>query len=269
MHKNRSIYNLAQYQEILTNREKSFKLLLQHKETMQPLVYSPKFKSNWTHSQRKNKFIAIRSRLKPVLEREMFDFVTLTYSTRRNSNKMLYQIHKEHINLFFKELRKIKRNLKYFYVVELTGNLTPHFHVLLSQGITKAQIKKIWFKITGSYIIDKKEVSSKQIINYVAKYLVKQYKNEDPEARKLEYVYKNISRVFIFSRNFFEASEPNVKDKIYQLIAYLTCTSDITDEHIRKINLEALCRYSEQVLMFLSEDQPDHWRNGLPCYKFE
>lgn len=216
MHKNRYKYSLSEYQEVLESRKKSFGLILRNKFDRHTYFYKPKLKSLWHLDLAKNYKKKLLAKIYPVIQKGKFLFVTLTYDNKIYSTQKAYQLHKKHINKYFKHLRYIYPHFKYFYVVELTQNNQIHFHCVIEDKFSMADLQKHWFKITGNIIVKIKPVYSKNVGWYVTKYTTKALA-EQPE--NFQMLFKNVSRVIVFSRNWSSGITGEEKTKDWELIA--------------------------------------------------
>ncbi len=203
MHKNRKL-DLKQYQHKLEERVNKLAFLIQNKETNKIFLYKPKVKSMWH-----NKFIKDYAneryyKLKERLNKKDCRMITLTYSTKKYTPEQVAKRHKSDIKKFFRLIRKEIPLIQYCYFIELTKKLMIHFHIYVDRFIHQKVIKEIWTKITGNFIVDIRLVSTPEQIKYCSSYhqIMKKYNH-----RQLEFAWKNISRFFGQSRNFFSPAE--------------------------------------------------------------
>ena len=259
MHKNRQKYSFTEYKRIAEEREKNFCLLLRNKETAETKIVNVVNKSYWTTKQRLAKAEQQKPMLKRMLKKHPFRMVTLTYSTKIYSITKALKLHKIHINKYFKALRKLDNTIKYCYFIELTDKFYPHFHCLIKTNISKTKLKKIWFNITRNYIVDVRKVYSQDAARYLTKYLVEDYATESLAEQKLSIIFKNISRLFVKSRNFLDPEFREVKETLYDLLCYLNIADDIIKAHLQNVSEEGYI-YVLQLLELASMSPP-------PCRK--
>ena len=106
-------------------------------------------------------------------------------------------------------MRKQFGKLEYCYFVELTKKLMVHFHIYVNRYFPQVWIKRIWQQITGNSIVYVSAVTSDKQIKYCSEYhnILKKFSFE-----QLEFIWKNIDRLFGQSRHFFAKSDPKERN---------------------------------------------------------
>lgn len=96
-------------------------------------------------------------------------FVTLTYADAHLVWKSgVPQLHREHVQLFFKRLRKAGYKLRYYGVGEYgSKTFRPHYHVLLFGDVPEDAIREAWW-----YGLVHIGNVSEQSINYCLSYMI-------------------------------------------------------------------------------------------------
>lgn len=238
MHENRILYTLEEYQEKLNRSAKKFSLLLKNKETGDSFFIKPNIKSMWLEKYRNNYLKPRKCKLSKALSSGKWDFLTLTYWTKKYSPKQVADRHKNDIKKFFRLLRKIKKDVQYTYFIEVTKNLYVHFHIFIESGFNLKLIRKIWRNITGSYIVDKKQISNnKMLIDYVNKYV---NKIDTGSANVLNFMFENIDRFFGSSRKFFQYCGILKNKSLYTLINNIFIEDEFYDILNKEIKINKM-----------------------------
>ena len=97
-------------------------------------------------------------------------------------------------------MRKKFGKFEYCYFIELTKKMMVHFHVYVNRYFPQPEIKRIWQNITGNSIVYVSAVQSNEQIKYCSEYhqILKKF-----DFAQLEFIWKNIDRIFGQSRHFF------------------------------------------------------------------
>lgn len=100
-------------------------------------------------------------------------FITLT--VRPGENETPRQAFKRTSSKVTPLFKKLKRKPTYCRIVEATKAGYPHYHILANMSyVPKEDLSEAWAKLTGAWVVDVKQVSTKQVARYVTKYLTKQ-----------------------------------------------------------------------------------------------
>lgn len=203
MHKNRSL-TLEKYQQILKDRVNSLSFLLADKNYDETYVFKPQVRSMWHTSFMEAYFKERRSLLLKKFHSCRCRMITLTYSTKLYTPEQVANRHKADFKKFVRLMRKEFIDFEYAYFVEVTKQNYCHFHVYVEDFYPRQIIERIWKEITGSYMIRVKEIKDEKQADYCSNYhsIARKFNQE-----QLRFAFKNISRFFGQSRNFFEKKE--------------------------------------------------------------
>ena len=147
----------------------------------------------------KHKRYKLISRLSKSVKDKKLRFLTLTFDTKQYSPEQTYELGSHYFNLFIKYLKYYNFKFQYFKVLEFTKQHYAHYHVILDCFIPIHLIKRLWQKITGSFIVFIKPVrSAKKLISYLLYYLTKV---SSFDLNKIFYQYS--LRRYSYSRHFF------------------------------------------------------------------
>lgn len=226
MHNNRSLFTLPEYQNRLIKQSQTLRFFLLHKTDGTQYYYKPSIRSIWVEKFRQNYLKDRSKKLAFRLQRGDLSFVTLTYWTELYSPEQVADRHKSDINRFIKSCRKQYGKISYSYVVEVTKKNYVHFHIFLSKQIPKNFIKKLWKSITGSWRIDKVDITDpRKAANYVRKYVEKM---DCGSLSKLEFMWNYIDRFFACSRNFFRSATDPGRQSKFRMLAMFRASEDLT-----------------------------------------
>jgi len=216
MHSNRNL-SLIEYQNILQKRVSKLSFLLLDKAKDKLIVFKAKVKSLW-HPDFSDDYLANRAtKIYKKLRNWRCSMLTLTYSTKLYSPKEVAIRHKKDIRKFMLQCRKYFKKFEYAYFVEITKKNYIHFHIYLDQFFPVAILQQIWQQITGSIIVDIREIKSEVQARYCSDY---HYMTKKFTHNQLEFAFHNISRFFGQSRNFFEKEEK--EESLFQFISKIS-----------------------------------------------
>lgn len=240
MHKNRLIYSLTQYQNILIDRWQHtlFWFAKQTENDRYQMFFAkPTPRTPWLPGKpRKKYYKKIENKLNHQLaQHDNYTFLTLTYNTSLYSRDRAFSLLKYHIREFFRLLRKKYPGIQYFWVIELTRQNYPHIHIMLDRFAFWKVISAIWKRITGNLIINIKKIPGSGAARYMAKYVSKQSKHQ---ARQFCIIFKKIDRLYGYSGSFFTATQKQKSEWIF-------------------LTVSCECFYSDQYL--LRDDDHDFW----------
>jgi len=198
--------------------------------------FRPRIRSLYEREARMNYFRNLRRKFRNLPDQQSYTFSTLTYSTKLYGPEEVALRCKKDIALLMKRLRRAIPKLQYFYIVELTKKFMPHFHIIFNQQIPKRILKKNWLEITGSYIVDIRNIFSEHVYGYMTSELLKSKKQ--PE-QYWQFIYFSFNRLWSSSRMFFLHAKDTTK-KYYILFTnpkvinailfkFLGITREITD----------------------------------------
>ena len=203
MHKNRQ-QPLEVYQNKLLNSVNKIALLLNKKDGSGAVIFKPAIKSMW-HSEFMEGYFKVRqAKLLNHFSKYRCNMLTLTYSTKLYSPVQVAIRHKADFKKFVRLMREIYHRFEYCYFIEVTKKLYVHFHVYVDQFFNVETIKKVWQKVTGSYIVDIREIKTEKQKFYCSNYhsIAKKFNFE-----QLKFAFAHISRFFGQSRHFFDRAE--------------------------------------------------------------
>lgn len=116
----------------------------------------------------------LQKRLKNLRYNKSLRFLTLTLSTEMYSQEESVDKISQQFNLLVKFLRYRGYKFQYFKVIELTKKGQAHIHAFVTQYIDINHIRECWKFITGSYIVDIKNVKDDEFAkSYLLKYFTK------------------------------------------------------------------------------------------------
>jgi hypothetical protein len=225
MHNNRINYTLEEYQKVILHRWNSTVFMFARRneyDVLDPFFAKPAPRTPWLEGRPREKYY---SRLYARLDHQLknstrkFTFCTLTYSTKKYSQRLACLQIKDHLHEFIKRLRKKYPKIQYFWVIELTKRSYPHIHIIFDQYAHWKIIKAIWYAITGSYIIDIRSIPPKSAAAYICGYVTKQRKSS---SKQWAFIFKNIDRLWSCSRSFF-TSKWVTEQEFYLLAMSLSC----------------------------------------------
>jgi len=206
MHKNRTMYTLKEYQEVLTLRWRSTLIWLgKYDDTHLPELWfaRPTPKTIWLPGKPRQKYYrSLREKLKSTMKTDAkrYSFITLTYNQRKYSPEEAAERSKSDIKELLRMLRRRFGKIQYFYIIELTVTGYPHFHVIIDKFIYWKVLKAMWYHITLSYVVDIRMIPAGNIAGYICKYLTKV---EKQDSWQFAFIFKNIDRLWSASRGFF------------------------------------------------------------------
>jgi len=224
MHQNRIDYSYKQYQDKILDRWSSTLFWFARKNEAKYDLYfaKPTPKLPWIPGKPRKKyyrrlFAKLHSQLKQ--SKIKYSFCTLTYSTRKYSQKYCFLLLKDHMRAFIRKLRKRYPTIQYYWVVELTRRLYPHVHIVFDQFVHWIVIRAIWYSVTKSYITDIRSIPSGNLSAYLSKYLTSQKKSSETQWGT---IFKNIDRLYGCSKNFFSKKAIENKEQEWFLISIST-----------------------------------------------
>ncbi len=116
----------------------------------------------------------LKNKLKNLRYNKNLRFLTLTLSTEMYSREESIDKISEQFNLLVKFLRYRGYKFQYFKVIELTKKGQAHIHAFVTQYINVEHIRECWLHITGSYIVNIKNVVNDDLAKfYLIKYFTK------------------------------------------------------------------------------------------------
>ena len=198
--------------KLVTRNKKFFQILFDPKED-EAYFFKPAVRSLYEYDCRQNYFRSLKKKFKNVCSSKVFTFCTLTYSTKLYDPEQVSARCKKDIALLMKRLRRSYTKLEYFYIVELTKKFQPHFHIVFNSEIPKSEIRKDWYEITGSYIVDIEKVWNQSIDFYLTKELSKSKRKSE---QYWQFFFYNFKRLWTSSRGFFYRAK-KVTKKFYIL----------------------------------------------------
>lgn len=209
MHQNRIDYSLKEYQKIILSRWNSTILWLTERNPVpfrQLYFARPTPKTIWLPGKPRQKYFNILFRkLSHQISNDdrKYSFATLTYSTKLYSPQFASSLLGSHIKEFIRLVRKRYPGIQYFWVIELTKNLMPHFHIVFRGFVHWKIIRAIWKKITGNRVTNIKKIPGKNISKYICSYVSKSSKHNEEQ---FSFIFKHIDRIYGSSRKFFANS---------------------------------------------------------------
>lgn len=200
MHKNRK-QPLEVYQNKLRNNVNKIALLLNKKDGSGAVIFKPQIKSMWHADFMEGYFRVRQAKLLNHFENYRTNMLTLTYSTRLYGPGEVASRHKKDFKKFVRLMREAYPKFEYCYFIEVTKKLYVHFHVYVDKFFPIETIKSIWQKVTGSFIVDIREIKTEKQKYYCSNYhsIAKKFNLE-----QLKFAFAHISRFFGQSRHFFD-----------------------------------------------------------------
>ena len=199
MHKNRK-QKYSLYVERLRNINKSIYLLQSQKHTGFSIMQKISVNSIWLEETAYYYAQKVAKRVSEAVADGSFYFLTLTQKWEKRDLKEKIRIAKWQLQTSIKLLRKKFKNVRYFYSIEYTKRLQPHFHILISPYAAGLQLMNIWKRKTGATQNTLTPAFSKASQKYVIKYLTKFHSLSE---KMQEIIFHTISRLWSASRNFF------------------------------------------------------------------
>ena len=224
MHQNRIDYSYRQYQDLILDRWASTLFWFAKKEDKGYDLYfaKPTPRLPWLAGKPRTKYYRrLFARLYSQLKSGSFhySFCTLTYHTRKYSQKYSFLMLKAHLKEFIRRLRKRYPNIQYFWVIELTKRLYPHIHIVFNQFVHWKVIRAIWYHVTKSYITDIRSIPAGNISAYMSKYLNSQKKQNESQWGT---IFKNVDRLYGCSGSFFTKKPVDTSPQEWFLISIST-----------------------------------------------
>lgn len=203
MHKNR-LLPLESYQNKLRNNVNKIALLLNKKDGSGAVIFKPSIKSMWAAEFMEGYFKVRQAKLLNHFSKYRTNMLTLTYSTSLYSALDVATRHKADFKRFVRLMRQIYPKFEYCYFIEITKRFYVHFHVYVDQFYPIETIRETWERITGSYIVDIREIKTEKQKYYCSNYhsVAKKFNFE-----QLKFAFAHISRFFGQSRHFFDRAE--------------------------------------------------------------
>lgn len=208
MHSCRTKYSLLTYRNILEQRNSSFLLHLRDTTTQKEYIYKPRTKSLF-HSKFAGNYLKPRQdKLLTLMKKKEMFMLTLTYWTKLYSPEEVVARHKKDIKKFFRMMKKLGYIFKYCYFIELTKKFYIHFHIFIDRFVMIEDIKKVWKKITGSYIVYVTRIRTKAQMVYCSRYnsIISKF-----SFAQMQFIWNLISRLFGASRNIWAGIETEKK----------------------------------------------------------
>jgi len=232
MHKNRLEYSLEEYQSKLRNSAKVFGMIFFRPDTSKAFFYKPKPKSIWVPEFQPEYLRIRKAKLRQALLSQKYAFYTLTYWTAKYTPEDCASVHKAHIKRFIRLLREKFGRVDFSYVVEVTENLYVHFHIFMNKEFSRNTIKKLWYRVSGSYIVDKVNLNNiKIIVNYVNKYV---NKIAGDNIEKLRFMFDRIDRFFASSQGFFKNVKRDTEKIVYKMLCFAMLDARTIDDIIEQ-----------------------------------
>ena len=161
-------------------------------------------------------------------------FITLTYPEHFSYDGR--QV-KSHLNSFLQYLRR--RNIQYVWVLEFQKRGAPHFHVLISDYISKNELSERWYEIVRSG--DKRHLqagtriesikSKKHLYGYLSSYINKLLQKTVPNA------YLSVGRFWGASRNLLAFTMYQLVGHYYKLSRVIRLFRRWYKAHLRKFKI--------------------------------
>jgi|GEM_PF-2029103 len=224
MHNNRIEYSYPQYQSVIIDRWKNTLFWFARKSDEKYDLYfaKPTPRVPWLPGKpRKKYYKRLFTRIFRQLQTGNFkySFCTLTYHTRKYSQKYAFLMLKDHLKEFIRRLRKKYPKIQYFWVIELTKNLYPHIHIVFNQYVHWLVIRSIWYHVTQSYITDIRSIPAGNLAAYMSKYISSQKKSSEIQWAT---IFKQVDRLYGSSKYFFCKIATEEKDQEWFLISIST-----------------------------------------------
>lgn len=176
-------------------------------------------------------------------------FLTLTYADNMQDLKKS----KEHLDYFFKKLKKDYKDLKFIYVLEFQERGAIHYHLLININLVKAykgkkskEHKEIENKFNKKYwnrgFIDLKALNnSNGAAKYLASYLVKDLIDKDLQGTRVYSYSRNVDKPIIETLDNKKSLEELINDfKGYKITYTSSYDIQFTDkqgrERVNKVN---------------------------------
>lgn len=269
MHENREIYSLKQYQQILIDRWRRTVYWFAKKEDDRYDMYfaKPTPKTQWLSGKpRKKYYRKLYTKLNTQLRTDKFhySFCTLTYHTRKYSQKYAFLMLKDQLKEFIRLVRKKYPKIQYYWVIELTKRLYPHIHIVFNGYVHWLVIRAIWYRVTSSYITDIRSIPSHDISKYIAGYLAKQSKHDKTQWST---IFKNIDRLYGSSRDFFTTKIVNPDIGEWFLIS-LSCDCFLPDWKLyredREMDFWLIPHHYAASLLLTHDIDHINWQDSYP-----
>jgi hypothetical protein len=162
-------------------------------------------------------------------------FITLTYPKEFPCNG---KEAKAHLNAFLQYLRR--RKIEYTWILEFQERGAPHYHIIASDSIPKAELSERWFKIVGSG--DEKHLragtqidsikSKGQLYGYLSNYIKKLDQKRPPKD------FANVGRFWGASRNLLKYELYQKMGHYYKLVRSIKLLRNWYKAHLRQFGIK-------------------------------
>ena len=158
-------------------------------------------------------------------------FITLTYPENFPCDGRQT---KAHLNVFLQWLRR--QGIKYIWVLEFQLRGAPHYHIIASDYIPKAELSERWYKIVGSK--DERHLrtgtqiqsikSKRHLYGYLSNYIKKLHQKSVPAE------FLSVGRFWGASRNLLTFTMYQVVNHYYKLSRVIRLLRRWYKSHLRK-----------------------------------
>jgi hypothetical protein len=162
-------------------------------------------------------------------------FITLTYPEEYPCNG---RVTKSHLNAFLQFLRN--RGAKCVWVLEFQARGAPHYHLIVSDFVSKEEIAERWYKIVGSG--DEKHLragtgissirSKEQLYGYLSNYI----KKLDQKTPPVE--FEDVGRFWGGSRNLLIKDIYKMREQYFKLVWSIKLIRNWYKAHLRAYGIK-------------------------------
>lgn len=160
-----------------------------------------KFSCPYCRAKKKRRLARFISKACPKSE---FSFLTLTLKYNNDTLAKRWHDLNHFWDILLKRFKRQVPNVKYFRVVELQKNGTPHIHALINFYVPNWVVKEIWTELTGDSFIAKFEKVRSSCSGYILKYFSKSIQ----DIKYIRSATGKKTRIFNWSRNLFSVKKP-------------------------------------------------------------
>ncbi len=198
MHKNRQ-QNFSKYIDELRHKNKSLSILQSQTHTGQTFLRKVSVNSMWLPETAPRYAGRVAHKVHHATKSGQWYFVTLTQKWERRDLQEKVRYAKRTLQNTIKLARIQHPQARYFYVIEYTKRLQPHFHLLVNSLDFAKEIVTIWQQKTETTQNQIDPIKRKQAKNYVLKYILKFHTLDE---KMQEIIFHTIARLYSASRNF-------------------------------------------------------------------